>query len=113
MKKYLAVDVYRNGYRQFDCSNRGISLCFNQLYLECEDGNLTIDELNNKNAIIKLYYGPLHTVIARPAISEFDGKWYEFGGNFIYSSDSRFTDAVSRLLGHDFYGAIPVHDRTE
>jgi len=46
-----------------------------------------------------------------------DGRWTQltpsdkvgpmFGGNFAYSSDSRFGDAVG------FYGAVPIHDRFE
>lgn len=34
-----------------------------------------------------------------------------FGGNYAATSDSRFSDACARLLGHQFYGAIAVHDR--
>jgi len=36
-----------------------------------------------------------------------------FGGNFAHTSDSRVSDAVARLLGHRFYGAIAIHDRYE
>jgi hypothetical protein len=36
-----------------------------------------------------------------------------FGGNYASTSDSRFSDAASRIVGHYFYGAVAVHDRTE
>ena len=36
-----------------------------------------------------------------------------FGGNFAATSDSRFYEAIEKMLGHNFYGAIPIHDRIE
>ncbi len=36
-----------------------------------------------------------------------------FGGAFVYSPDARFRDLVNDLLGHRFYGAVPLHDRRE
>jgi hypothetical protein len=35
------------------------------------------------------------------------------GGCYVGTSDSRFVEAVEALLGHDFYGAVPLHDRFE
>jgi hypothetical protein len=35
------------------------------------------------------------------------------GGNFGSTSDGRFSEACRKLLGHDFYGAVPIHDRFE
>lgn len=36
-----------------------------------------------------------------------------FGGNFAYTSDSRFSEACERLLNHSFSGAVKIHDRYE
>tara|TARA_R100000005_G_C4994339_1_gene201343 strand:- start:582 stop:911 length:330 start_codon:yes stop_codon:yes gene_type:complete len=36
-----------------------------------------------------------------------------FGGNYGATSDSRFSDMVEDMLGHSFYGAVPIHDRVE
>ena len=36
-----------------------------------------------------------------------------FGGNYGATSDSRFSKAIETMLGHNFYGAIPIHDRIE
>ena len=44
---------------------------------------------------------------------ETEGKWSMMGGNYAATSDSRFSEAVEELLGHNFYGALPVHDRVE
>jgi hypothetical protein len=35
------------------------------------------------------------------------------GGNFAATSDSRFFEAVERLCGYRYVGALPVHDRFE
>jgi hypothetical protein len=34
-----------------------------------------------------------------------------FGGNFGYSSDSRWSEAVRELTGSPHYGAVAIHDR--
>ena len=38
---------------------------------------------------------------------------YMFGGNYAACSDSRFNEAIKKLTGQDFYGAVPIHDRRE
>jgi hypothetical protein len=35
------------------------------------------------------------------------------GGNYAATSDSRFSDKIEEMLGHGFYGAVPIHDRVE
>jgi len=39
--------------------------------------------------------------------------WFMMGGNYAATSDSRFSEACARLLGHRSYGAVPIHDRLE
>lgn len=41
------------------------------------------------------------------------GSCYMFGGNYAACSDSRFNEAIKKLTGQDFYGAVPIHDRKE
>lgn len=36
-----------------------------------------------------------------------------FGGNYGATSDGRFSRKCEELLGHAFYGAVPIHDRIE
>lgn len=36
-----------------------------------------------------------------------------FGGTYVASSDSRFSEGVADILGRGFYGAVPLHDRYE
>lgn len=40
-------------------------------------------------------------------------KWTMMGGNYAGTPDSRFRRQVESLLGHDFYGAVAIHDRVE
>ena len=40
-------------------------------------------------------------------------SWTMFGGNYAGTSDSRFTEAVEKITGATFYGAVPIHDRVE
>lgn len=40
-------------------------------------------------------------------------RWLMFGGNFAYSSDSRWHEAVENLCGSRQSGAVPIHDRFE
>lgn len=36
-----------------------------------------------------------------------------FGGCYVATSDSRFSDEVERIVGGRFYGAVALHDRFE
>lgn len=52
-----------------------------------------------------------------PAISA-GGRWQPttggmFGGCYAASSDSRFWEACSEIIGGYAYGAVPIHDRYE
>lgn len=42
-----------------------------------------------------------------------NGTGVMFGGNYAATSDSRFGEAIQKLTGQDFYGAVPIHDRKE
>lgn len=54
-----------------------------------------------------------------PAVPDGDGwkpdpRWAMMGGNYASTSDSRFREAVEKLLGGVFFnGAVPIHDRFE
>lgn len=47
------------------------------------------------------------------------GEWlpvplhHSFGGNFLYSSDGRFSRKAEEITGNPFYGAVSIHDRLE
>lgn len=58
------------------------------------------------------------TIAALVPVYDFDGTTWSpvpgtmAGGNYA-TGDSRFNDLVSQLTGHDFYGAVAIHDRIE
>lgn len=58
------------------------------------------------------------SVVVRPAYLDESGEWKPkrngmMGGAYVSTSDSRFNDAIEKLLGHRFYGAVALHDRFE
>lgn len=41
------------------------------------------------------------------------GDWTMFGGNFAYTSDSRWSEAIEEICGSRQSGAVAIHDRVE
>ncbi len=101
----LLVEIYRNA-AGYDCTNNGITSRVTNAIL-CGGGMPEIcEEHEGVPALIlktKSYRGqPYYYAVPADA----DPKaWYMFGGNFVYTSDSRFSE-------HCPY-PIPVHDRRE
>ena len=97
----LLVDGYRNRH---DCTNGGASSKYREFVLTgtypltghaingCFDPTPEIPEL-------VLVPGPLNTVRAVPRELLESGEWVMFGGNFCYTSDSRFpSDAPIKIF---------------
>jgi hypothetical protein len=78
-----------------------------------------------ENAMGTVRIVPAVEVTGPGAAVEYHGKWGPLladgdktigpmmGGSYVGTSDSRFREAVEKLLGHGFYGAVPFHDRFE
>lgn len=101
MIKGMMVDVYRNSY--VDTTNGGISRNTDTLLLVGDDVP-EIVEYNSTAPAIKIMcrrFGERDYFYAKPVVHEH--RHTMFGGNFIYSSDSRFP----------FDYPIPIHDRVE
>lgn len=116
----LIVQVYR-GARGNDCTMGGISSQAPELCLVNVDGpfeprvsvpaamlvagNLpgTLRIVPAVKVEIKSGEHPEYATPGRPAM----------GGNYAATSDSRFSEACEKLLGHPFYGAVAIHDRYE
>ena len=115
----LIVDVYRS-FRE------------NDDFLEvtdCTNGGITNIETGVHKLTLVNVDGPFDPTPTRPAARllpgmdgcakivperEFTGHiWTMFGGNYAGTSDSRFTEAVEKITGARFYGAVPIHDRVE
>jgi len=108
MSKYLPISIYRDDLP--DCTAGGASsdraaICL----VPCPDGHVKECEIygGKKVHILDFYPAVFNGVQAHfkprsiPA-----GKWTMFGGNFAYTSDSRFSKQ---------YGSSPIaiHDRVE
>lgn len=101
MEKGLRVSVFCSRRSPKGSTNGGISSDFDSFTLVGVDGP---SEPNMTSPAIYLkqdFNGIRGNTVAVPSLT--DGKWYMFGGNFIYSSDSRFPSRRP----------IPIHDRTE
>tara|TARA_Y100000004_G_scaffold185354_1_gene235446 strand:+ start:398 stop:727 length:330 start_codon:yes stop_codon:yes gene_type:complete len=107
----LHINIYKCN-RYGDCTNGGVSswdikgLCITNVdgpFNPC-DKYPSAELVTQKNfhrktiKIVPTHVGDRHSM---------------FGGNYGATSDSRFSDTVERMLGHSFYGAVPIHDRVE
>lgn len=107
MKKTLPVQVYRCGFT--DCTNGGISSIRHTLYLECDKGFHEVED--DDPCLIRLVqrtlpwrnYSYLHVEQVSPSVTTLHKVGPMFGGNFVYTSDSRFPSDYP----------IPIHDRFE
>ena len=98
----LPVYVYRSGALG-DCANGGISSCVDTLYLIVPDGFCDMPEEDPRVMEVKhigehAYVAPVHPFRAPDAVL---GPMA--GGNFVYSTDSRFPAEYP----------LPIHDRWE
>ena len=114
----LVVSVYK--FPMGDCTNNGISKGVDSLCLVNVSGP---SQPSADQPAAMLIRGALNTVKIVPAhgvVSDqkspvwiADPRWCMMGGNFAHTSDSRFSEACSQLLGHRGHGAIAIHDRIE
>ena len=99
---YLPVTVYRDDSP--DSTNGGITSEYGlKFVVPCPDGHISKDDIAKRNYLILEVGekgGELNFTPAGLA------GWSMFGGNFVYTSDSRF----SRLYGNS---PVAVHDRQE
>jgi hypothetical protein len=53
------------------------------------------------------------TVVIKGVADITSGAWTMMGGNFAHTSDSRFGEAIEKIVGYRMYGAVAIHDRIE
>lgn len=92
-----------------DCSNGGISSRARGVCVMNVAGPF---EASDEYPAVLLVPGPFNSVHLVPAELPSDSVTMA-GGCFVHTSDSRFSQAVEKLLGHRFYGAVALHDRVE
>ena len=103
----LRINVYRDA-DGVDCTAGGVSSRYSSLTVVNVEGPV---EPNECAPAVKLVKGALGSVRLVPV--EAGDRHTMFGGNYGSTSDSRFSSAVERILGHRFYGAVAIHDRIE
>ena len=101
--KVLPVNVYR--WTLGDCTNGGISGKFDSLYLICDGGWLEVEDTDPRliKLVVTEYWGVEHVHVEPVNDPNKKEISYMSGGNFVYSSDSRFP----------FDYPLSVHDRSE
>lgn len=124
----LTVSIYRRTGRWLadnDATNGGISRDAAQLTIVNIDGPDYIRPSDEFPAAMLVKHCPFGDLDGRrmvrvvPAVQGDGGEWQPapgwsmFGGNYAACSDSRFSEALRELLGVNFYGAVPIHDRYE
>lgn len=110
----LHIDIYKDS-RMGDSTNGGVTSRFPVMGLTLVDvdGPFEPSEKYPAARLVTKTFGGDTTVRIVPEEEIEKGSWTMFGGNYGATSDSRFNDAVSKLLGSRFYGALPIHDRVE
>jgi hypothetical protein len=97
----LWVNIYKPDY---DCTNNGLSSKGSEAILIWNETREEIEKIiSTEKIIFILSEGLGHQKYRALPITHDGKKWAMFGGNFLWSSDSRFP--------HD--APIPIHDRYE
>jgi hypothetical protein len=104
MKRYLHVSTLTDP-RGPDCSCNGVTVTHrDKLVVPCDEGNITEGDVKSFGYVVLELKSIRDSVHFKPVTLE--GKHSMFGGNFVYSSDSRFARQYGRQPIH-------VHDRVE
>lgn len=106
----LLVEVYK--WSLGDCTNGGVSSKHNKLCI-----------INMEGPFEPRDDAPAALLIQHPSVKEHcyivpkelidSSRVFMSGGNFAYSSDTRFWQAVNKLTGTKGSFAVSIHDRTE
>lgn len=117
----LTVSIFKSDMG--DCSNGGISGKFTEaMVVGVERGNWDPSTELPELPRVMLKQGAYPGIaVAVPVQETPDGQWVPdgegigpmMGGCYISCSDSRFVEAVEKITGARFYGAVPLHDRWE
>lgn len=100
----LTAEVYRNPLG--DCTNDGISSCQRELYvLAAQKGPFEPEDIRQCVYIERREVMGKEYIDCKPAYCR--KRWYMMGGNFLYTSDSRFKE----ITGISY--PIAIHDRYE
>lgn len=104
----LLVDVYRNGD---DTTLDGLSSTHDTICVVNADGPF---EPSKEFPAFELVVNYGDSVALKPVMDRPEGTLGPMaGGNFGATHDSRFSQAIEKITGLGFYGAVAIHDRFE
>lgn len=108
--RFLIVDVYTSGHG--DCTNGGVTSNHKTVAILCESGPWTAEDAARAEVPMMCmvsrngYRSAVSCDVDGNVITPTDKAGPMMGGNFIYSSDSRFRQLINEY-------PLPVHDRFE
>ena len=110
----MIVSVYRTDTGTHDCTAGGMTnnkTGVNQLCVINIDGPF---KPTDDAPAVRIEAGPFNSVRIVPATKAWERYGNRmFGGNFAYTSDSRFRAAVEEITGDKHGGPVAIHDRYE
>jgi len=106
----LLVEVYK--WSLGDCTNGGVSSKHNKLCITNMEGPFEPRDDSPAAMLIQHPSVKEHCYIVPKELID-SGRIFMSGGNFAYSSDTRFWQAVNKLTGTKGSFAVSIHDRTE
>ena len=110
----MIVSVYRSDTGNHDCTAGGMTNSktgVNQLCVINIDGPFKPTDDTPAAALEVGPFGSARIVPATPRWQRAGNRM--FGGNFAYTSDSRFDAAVEEITGGKSGGPVAIHDRYE
>jgi len=107
----LRLDIFKSNGQSF--SNGGVSSKVNSVTL-VGPGVPEISLASDESPAVVFQDGPYDTMRVVPLDLVEQKKWTMFGGTFVYTSDSRFTEAVRKFFEvEDASVALKLFDRVE
>jgi len=103
--------VYRSDY---DCTLNAFYGC-QKIWIANAEGPFEFREGDKAGLIVRGYFDGSAKIVPAALV---EGQWVAdnramFGGTYGDASDSRFGDAIEKVAGYRWLGALPIHDRME
>lgn len=105
----LRIFVYRHAGS--DCTNGGVTAVYDELTLTNVEGPSEVSDKAPAAVLLPGHSRGTVRIVPQKVIDA--GQHPMMGGNYAACTDARFDEAIEKLTGTPFYGAVAVHDRVE